>query len=788
MQEIRRSFFWLAFAWGAAVALLIADTMVARAQTEAPNAGIEEIVITAQKRSETLQEVPVSVSALTGDQLDQIGFANAQDIRTFVPNLNMHTNAGGNTGTTVSIRGAITGDPIITFEPAVGIYVDGVYISKSVGSLFDAPDMERIEVLRGPQGTLYGRNTSGGAINLISRKPQEEAEARIRLGGGKFDSFGATATLDSGKHSIGDGEALGRIGVRGTAQYRTRDGMYRNEPINGVGSGDLGSKDFDDLDRVSSRLITRWDLRENLKLDYTFEYFRAREVPTAFQLSGVRDGTPASAFFPGIEDFVQRDRVNAIGNNKVMTADDLASGRGTGSLNLRNQLLTHLHNITADADFEDVPVLGNIELKAISGWRTVRLAEIQDLDGTPLHLTDFQLYVDQKQFSEELQMVGDTADGMVEYVVGLYYFEERGGENNPQVFFGGSPIGVSRKSINRFHNNSIAPYGQATLRPPFLDERLSLTGGLRYTYEKKRAARTTVARFADQSKTFDNVSPMGNIAFQITDDALAYYRFARGFKSGGFNGRSPCQSKDLGGPAEITCPDESFPLFDKPFKEEIVTSHEVGLKTEWFDRRLQVNATGFFQDIKDKQVSDFRADPTFGAVTFVNNADQNIWGAEIEANAAPTDNLTLRLAYALLRPEYTKFINLMGEDVKDAAAFVNSPEHTINVGAAYSVPTDYGIFTIGADGYWQDDEDYLIFNNEIIHAGDYFVANGRISLAEVAMFDGYMDIGFWGRNLFDRKYRTFGIDFGPLVGVAGNTYGKRRTFGADLTWKWGVSA
>jgi iron complex outermembrane receptor protein len=200
-----------------------------------------------------------------------------------------------------------------------------------------------------------------------------------------------------------------------------------------------------------------------------------------------------------------------------------------------------------------------------------------------------------------------------------------------------------------------------------------------------------------------------------------------------------------------------------------------------------VNATGFYQDIEDKQVSDFRADPTFGAVTFVNNADQEMWGAEVEAAAVPIDNLNLRLAYALLRPEYTRFIR-NGVDVTDTAAFVNSPEHTINVAGAYSIPTDYGVFTIAADGYWQDDEDYLLFDNEFIHASDYFVWNGRLQMAEIPMFSGYLDLSLWGRNLFDRKYKTFGIDFGDLVGVAGNTFGKRRTFGFDVTWRWGMES
>lgn len=791
MQEIRRSFLWLALAWGAALALLIVDAVMARAQTE-PEArrSVEEIVVTAQKREESLQEAPLSVSALTGDQLEQIGFYDVNDVRTFVPNLNVHANAGGNTGTTVSIRGAITGDPIITFEPAVGIYVDGVYISKSVGSLFDAPDLERVEVLRGPQGTLYGRNTLGGAINLIPRKPQDDPEALVRLGGGNFDSFNAATTLDSGKYDIGDGEALGRLGVRGTAQYRLRDGMFDNQPINGVGAGDLGSSDFDDLNRITARIITRWEIRDNLTLDYSYDHFKANEEPTAFQLTGVREGTTADALFANLRDFVEPQRVNAIGNNRIMQSGDL--GSGLGSLDLRNELLARMHNITGTADFESVPILGDIEIKSISGWRDIDLTELQDLDGTPIHITDFQLYVDQEQFSQELQMVGDTWEDRIEYAVGFFYFEERGGEDNPQIFFGQLNLTPSRNSINRFSNNSWAPYGQMTVRPPILDERLSLTAGLRYTWEKKRASRiagTTNAPvdLGRAEEEFDNFSPMASIAFDIIEDVLGYYRFAQGFKSGGFNGRAVCVSEATGGVSQdAVCPDPDLVPFDQPFKEEIMTSHEVGFKTEWWENRIQLNATGFFQDIEDKQVSDFRADPRFGAVTFVNNADQEVWGAELEGVAVPIDNLTLRLAYALLRPEYTRFIR-DGVDVSDVAAFVNSPEHTVNIAGSYSIPTDYGVITIAADGYWQDDEDYLLFDNEFIHGHDYFLANGRLQLGEIPVFAGHLELGLWGRNLFDRGYRTFGIDFGNLVGVAGNTFGDRRTFGLDVTWRWSAA-
>jgi iron complex outermembrane receptor protein len=802
--------------WVACVALLAAglpataDRALAQGEVAISTrraATVEEIVVTAQKREESLQDAPLSVTALTGEMLEQAGYSNVNDIRTFVPNLNMHTNAGGNTGTTVSIRGMATGDPIVNFEPAVGIYTNGLYVSKSVGSLFDSPDLERIEVLRGPQGTLYGRNTIGGAINIIPRRPGEDPEAILTLGGGNYDYFTTGATLDSGMYDIGDGELLGRLGARGTILYRLRDGFYKNREINGVGFGDLGSNKFDELDRITARISTRWQPREDFTLDYVFDWFESREVTTAFQLTAVRPGSTIDQFnglLPAdIYDFIEEDRVDQIGNNRVLTPrgalQPIDSDRDSEPL--ENPLNVKSHNITATLDLGEVGPLGEMTLKSISGWRRIDSKESQDLDGTPMHISDFQNEINQEQFSEEIQLVGNAWEERVDYVIGFYYFDESGGERNPQIIFGDIPaITTAFDSSNRFDNTAYAPYGQATVRLPFWEERISLTGGLRYSWEKKRAWRnnrcvrnlTACSSYnASASKSFDNWSPMGSISVDVTDEIMTYFRVARGFKSGGFNGRAPVDRASAGDfPQDL-------PVFEDNFDEETVTAYELGFKTRWFDDRLQLNTTGFYNDNQDRQISAFKADPDFGAVTFVANADVDIWGAEVEAMAVPIDGLEVRLAYALLRPSYRK-LPLPDEDGtlrdrSDDGDFGFAPEHTVSVGIGYAFPpTPAGIISARVDGYWQDDEDYLLLkeDNRYISAGDYFLLNGRIQLAEIpAPYEqGTLDLGFWGRNILDRKYRTFGIDFGDRIGTAGNTYGEPRTFGADLTWRWGGTA
>lgn len=825
MQEIRRSFLWLALAWGAAVALLVADAVIARAQSESRSTAIEEIVVTAQRREELLQRAPLSVTALSGDFLNETNFQNIDDIEQFVPNLHMHTNVGGNTGTTVNIRGAITGDPIITFEPSVGLYVDNLYISKTVGSLFDAPDLERIEVLRGPQGTLYGRNTIGGAINLIRVKPQEDPFASVRLGAGNFDSFNTTVILDSGMYDIGPTENLGRFGMRGNLQYRVRDPFYDNRPINGFGinedgTSDLGSSGFDELDRVTGRVSARWQLPDRLTVDYAFDWFRSREVTTAFQLSGIRDNIPGGprptstvdflssiGLLPDARQFIRTSRANEIGNNRVRRfASFLPDRPGPENIALANPLDVRSHLITAELEIGSPGPFEDLKLISISGWRSVNQQENQDLDGTPLHITDFGLTIDQKQFSEELQLQGKGFDGIADFVFGLYYFEEGGGEDNPQIIFADQPIArTAFDSQNRFDNWSLAPFTQITIRPPILDERLALTGGIRYTYEKKDAFRhfqcLTPQTLGDQclgfegsaDTSFETWTPMGNVAFDFTDDVMGYFLFSQGVKSGGFNGRAPLFDRHDALDRGFTNPDgsvrEDLPFFVEPFTKERMTSYEVGFKTQWFEDRLQVNTAGFRNKIDNNQVSNFVADPQIGAVTYVLTSDLLIWGAEVEAVVIPVAGLHLRTAYSLLRPEYTR-LNLPQADgsiadLRREGAFANSPEHTISLGAAYTAPeTRAGLFTVAVNAYWQDHEDYLLFNNDFINQGDYWLLGGRMQLAEIPGPYGSFDLVVWGRNLLDQSYRTFGIDFNTL-GFAGNIYGQPRTFGFDVIWRWG---
>jgi iron complex outermembrane receptor protein len=770
-----------------AVGLILAGTPTYAQQDG--RAEVEEITVTAQKREERLQTAPLSVTALTSAAIEEKGINTVIDVAEFTPNLHIHPNAGGNTGSTINIRGAITSDPIITLEPTVGIYQDGVYIGKSVGSAFDFADAERIEVLRGPQGTLYGRNTIGGAINLVGRKPGDELTAQTKVIGGNYETFENVSTLNVpllGENGVAENEGLGKINARATVSYRVRNkGFAENDGT--------GSDDFDDLNRFGTRLAARWQPVDRFTLDYAFDYHRSREDTSAFQLTHVRPNAPTN-FIPGFEAFddaARTNRVDSIANNNVANID------GSDS-DLENDLDVRGHAVTGAVDLGEIGALGQITLKSITGFRNFEQFEVQDLDGTSFHVSDFSLQVDHDQSTEEVQIVGSTWENRINYVAGFFFLDEEGGENNGQAFF--APA-TRIRSINRFDNQSYAPYGQATVTLPFWEDRISLTGGVRYTYEKKDQSRIfdclssagadpcfgvdlngdgvpdiDAADFSAQAdKSFDDVSWMGNPAIQWTDSFMTYYRAARGFKSGGFNGRATAAA-----------------LFNDPYKDEKLTSHEVGFKSQWFDNRVRLNAAGFYNKYKDLQVTVFRADPQLGPVTTVQNAaDAEIYGAEVEIVAVPIEGVDVRVGYGLLQPDYNEFEEddpaNPGQtvDVSEERGFVLAPDHSITAGITYTAPpTDRGTFAIGVDAYYQDGVKFATKDFQDNRQNSYVLFNTRAQLASIPLEHGEVDVALFCKNLFDKKYKDFGIDFGQL-GYAGNTYGDPRTFGFEAIYRWG---
>ncbi|MFP6610576.1 MAG: TonB-dependent receptor plug domain-containing protein, partial [Deltaproteobacteria bacterium] len=430
---------------------------------------IEEIVVTAQKREESLQETPVSVTAFTAGALAEIGAVDMDDLAQSTPGLHSHANAGGNTGAVFGIRGITRGDPESMLQPRTSLYVDGVYVAKSAGALFDIVDLERVEVLRGPQGALYGRNTTGGAINLITKRPTADKEFRTKLYGGNEEDFRLatmfnTPLLGSADALLGQGN-IGTVNARVSMSYQSRDGHIEN-------SG-AGSEDFDMRDRFAGRAAFQWEASDDLTIDYTYENHTIREEPTAFHVGSLRSSGNSWALLADLSsggngggsvvaaaNYLNPTRQDSIHNSQVMLSD------GTTMVDLVNNMDINAHSVVATQE------LGDATFKAITAIREVKNTDAQDLDGMPAHMAEFKLDLEVDTVSEELQLTGNTMDGRLDYVLGAFYYSEEGTADNSQVV-----LFVSRNDQgNDWLLESYAAYGHASYVPEF-DDRFTFGAG-----------------------------------------------------------------------------------------------------------------------------------------------------------------------------------------------------------------------------------------------------------------------------------------------------------------------
>ncbi|MFN8628511.1 MAG: TonB-dependent receptor [Candidatus Binatia bacterium] len=777
----------------------------AKKKASATETEIEEITVTAQRREESLQETPISVTAFTGAALQQKGVQNVVDLGQTVPNVRIVSNVGSPASTTVTVRGLVQGNPHGALQSKVGMYLDGVYLAKTYGNNLDLEDLERVEVLRGPQGTLYGRNTIGGAINFLTNKPTEQRSVTVKTEVGNYDTFNGRVTFNVpviGKNGFLQSEAIGTLSLRETAGYKSHDGFYDNAlpPNAPAGAQTSGAGSLDNLNRVYTTTALRWQPRQGVTVDYSFEFHRYRDHPTAFQLTYIypnstisrpRLGPNPNPFYA--IPYVQKNRSDSTANNALLGSDLKSLHQ------LRDDGNHRLHILNGAWDVGALGPLGNITIKSISSYRNFEYQADQDGDGTPNQVANLVQYDDTEHWSQELQWLGTAP--RFHYVLGAYYFGEYTMQRNQPVFFAGANAVPYRDFLK---TKSYAPYGQATWTPPIFSDKLSLTAGIRYTQEqvhgdhyfgKAVSPTSTAAGFVIHGgKAFggtDAISPMFDVAYQWTDEVMTYFRISRGFTGGGFNPGAP------------------LPVLFTTFDPETLWAFESGFKSEWLNKRVRINADGFFSYYNDLQVSVFHASPNLGSFSVVGNADRaEIWGMEFEAAAIPVRGLEATVNYSFLSPTYTKWRDQkfdannqpifdpsgdpVLEDVADKRAFPFSPRNQATVALTYTAPpTASGIFSAHIETYWQDKVDFITNNQtpgaQAMVGWAYALVNGRLAYTGIPLQKGNLDLALYARNLFDRKYRSFGIDFGAGLGYAGNVYGNPRTFGLQLTYNFAES-
>lgn len=616
---------------------------------------LEEIIVTARKREESLQDAPIAVSAFSGEALDFRGVTDLEQLDQFTPNLVLNESPTNSnvTNAAVFIRGIGQTDFVPVIDPGVGIYVDGVYLGRSVGAVLDLVDLERIEVLRGPQGTLFGRNTIGGAISMTSKQPDEEF-------GGKVDLKVGTDAMVKARGSVNVPLADNLFGRFSLATFQ-QDGYVKRV---------FDGKKLGDQDVFAARGSVRWQPTADLDITLSGDYSRERENGSPSVTTGIQpmnvglatgggpsmtlaantiaaqlaNGGPPSfvggAFFdvtqPFPFQFLACEQPANFNNPFCYNSRYIEDGKKK-------------YNYGTDPSEQELDVWGfsgvvewditdKLAVKSITALRGFDGYFAGDQDGSPVRVSYLIDIYEHEQISQEVQLLGSSFQDKLDWIAGFYYFDEEGENLNPVRF-----SQVYLQSGGEYEADSWAVFGQGTWH---INDRLDLTVGLRYTEDQRDylpvqfievlpigplpvfcppGQMERVCQVGDRPLPFETVShsteelvPMANLAYQWNDQLMTYFTYSEGFKSGGFTQR-------------IFPPEPSTPSFNPEF----VTSYEVGLKFEGWDNRLRLNLAGFFTDYEDLQL--LVADPT-RVGPFVSNAgDAEIWGMEVEWFANPAE-------------------------------------------------------------------------------------------------------------------------------------------------------
>ncbi|MDY0065680.1 MAG: TonB-dependent receptor [Steroidobacteraceae bacterium] len=754
-----------------AAAGVLGPTSNASAQAPAAQSSLgvlQEITVTARRQEESLQDTPVSVTAISGQLLDNLNIQDMTSVAEFAPNLTIAHQPSSTTATSISLRGIGQTEPAATAEQGVGLYLDGVYIARTAGAVFDLVDLERIEVLRGPQGTLFGRNTTGGAVQLVSRKPADEFGVEQKLSYGRFNDWYTRTRLDTG--------FLFGSPVKATIAYlhRERDGYFDNTLA--PDDKDPGSFDNDAL-----WLGVTGKFGDRFTASYTLDWNEREGAPVFFQLTAATADLMTyygqSPAFGGAPFMVSTERFDT-GQQAPFDGRFTSLSETVG------------HNLTLEYQVSDA-----MTLKSISAYRsfkqdticslsgngvmrgvvldpvTFAFAGIQDLHG-PYSCNNAPQR--QFQYSEELQLLGGAEQWS--YVVGAFYFYERSAEFNDQRLTFVLPDGQAGLNLTPFQafggeTESIAGFGQLSYTPAALAGKLELTGGVRYTQDDKEFFSSLFPERPDAS--FSNTNWLASANYKFTDDIMGFARISTGYKAGGFSPRS-----------------------DRPvqFKPEEATAYELGLKAEWFDRRLRTNLAVFYTDYKDLQVQQFRSGSGGATADTVNAAAATIKGFEIEMIAILAEGLTLDAAYGYTDPEYDKYIfrdplTNAEIDVSDQARFSNIAKDSLHVGLEYAFPV-FGAGRLSARLDWSEQSERYFYTLDFVNIFNEFVKDpgtenfrARIALSEMPLGAGTWEVALWGDNLTDHDNVGYGIDFGGL-GFGGLFYTEPRRYGVDVKLKF----
>ena len=781
-------------------------------QAEDDSGALKDIIVTAQKRAQNTIDVPISLAAIGSEQLETLQISELRDFVGQVPNLVVNNFNARSDTVRLFIRGIGQNDVTLTQDPSVALYSDGVYIGTTVGGGFETDDLERIEVLRGPQGTLYGRNATGGAVNLISAKPQIDGfHAKASASYGNYNARRGTLMLNV---PLGDKVAIRLNGVR-----TKRDGLQENT---GVGN------DFAIQNQAAFRAAIRAKPSDAFTIDYAFDYSKNKATGTlTVPTQGAAASFPIAAPFaiPGTfglatgitrlvnvfnnpSPFVDR-RPNSANSFRTIDPNDGEVMGHSLILNYEVSKALTLRSITGHRRIDSVQQSDNLPTEQSSIVTSVLASSLPTLPaGTVLNVigpNGIAANLETTKFkstSQELQALGKIG-ATIDFVVGAYYYKDSGSQNTLNAVIGSGPLILP--NFTTISDESIAGFGELTIRP--VGNQLSITLGARYAHDNREATRInerslsfaslggfnadncafflgnrTLAtcaaggtiQAASYKRSFNNFSPSVTIAYKVYDDLNLYAKYVKGYKSGGTSQRS------------------SNPInFANGFQPEKISSFEAGMKGNFFDHHLIASVAGFYMKIQNYQAS-LQTGATAGDRDFSGISGNNIYGAEFDLTAALMRDLRVGISGGLLHTEF---------GAKSATVLLDTGQmQTQNfVGEFSYAPKSSGSFSVDYTPEIGKDLRFAFHGNVSYQSRIQTSSNvsdnaalparalvdGSLALIKKIGSDREVSLRFWGKNIFDKEYKTVSFGSFAFSGAAVvSEFGEPRTYGATLTFKY----
>ena len=726
---------------------------------------VEEIVVTSARRknvAEDAQSVPISVSAFTQNQLDAMQFANLEDITARVPNANAETNSTYPGFVNFNIRGMGVRGSALSDEPTVGVFIDGVYQGVSAGGLFDTFDMESVEVLRGPQGTLFGRNVTGGAVLMRTTAPSEEFKAKLKASAGNYGAYGLSGVITGPLQP----DLLGKFAFFYNQRDDYIDAINKGNPL-APNAGDLGEKD-----QVALRGALTW-LGDNFTATIRAEHMQTDEdpVPTDNAPGRTFDASGLNALF------------GALSPNGIIApefGDYEKHGSDTGVETPRSELTSASLDVTWN--------FGEATLQSITAWRDFSQEGMeQDFDNSLVPLFEiWEHEVTQEQISQEF-IYNTSISEALSLTAGLYYFDQEITNNDFRIS-GGAFGGRGAHILYATEQSVLGVFASAEWT---LTERLNLTLAGRYTTEEKDATMSNANAFAASGGTvgcpadgapsilvtgmnprdsinFSTCTPsyMGNeqwsnftpklaLQYFVSEDTQAYATYSKGFRSGGFSTRVGYGSD---------------PVFD----EEQVDAYEVGLKHD-FPAGARVNLALFQNEYSDLQENIFLSIATGEQVTR-NAAEATVKGAEIEGLVLIADRLLIQGSLGFLDAEYDKYSD--GREDFSGKTLRSIPEQHRDLSVSYEIPIGNRLSLTLRGSYHYRDEFHNTANNMGYVSPDRELFNASISLGST---DDRWKLTAFGKNLTDNASEGAATDVGVWVVTVGYV---PRTYGVELVYEF----